>query len=105
MTNIYGMRRANGDWFALDDDGQLRLPLYLSSLEAMQARARNPGMLLFKPVLLEERVLTEFTPTEGAGSALFWLANGPSTKLKYGSLIDRAQLALLIRRPAEQQQG
>ena len=97
MTYIYAMRRANGDWFVLDDDGQLRMPLYLSSNEGMQARAFNPGMLLFKPVVLEERALTEFAPTEGESSVRFWLADGPSTKLKHGYLIDHAQLTLLIR--------
>jgi hypothetical protein len=105
MTNIYGMRRANGDWFALDDDGQLRMPLYLSSDEAMQARALSPGMLLFKPVILEERALTEFKPTEGESSVRFWLADGPSTKLKHGYLIDHAQLVLLICNPTEQCRG
>jgi hypothetical protein len=38
MKEIYAMRRANGDWFALEDHARLQVPLFHSSHEAMMAR-------------------------------------------------------------------
>jgi len=96
MSSMYAMQRANGDWFALDYQGQLRLPVFHSVQEAMQARAHNWGMLLFKPVIFDERVLNELAPTGEESGIYFWLADGSSTKLNRGHLIDQAQLALLI---------
>ena len=105
MSNLYAMQRANGDWFAFDDQGKLRMPLFCSSHEAMQSRACNPGMLLFKPVILDERMLAELAPTENEGGQRFWLADGPSAKLKHGYLMDHARLSLLIRDPTRQRRG
>jgi len=38
---MYALQRANGDWFALDDHGRFRVPVFRSSSEAMVARARD----------------------------------------------------------------
>jgi len=53
------MRRANGDWFALDDDGKPRVPLFHSSHDAFMARLRNFEMLLFSPIALDDQLLSE----------------------------------------------
>ena len=53
MSSLYAMQRANGDWFALDDHGRLRMPVFHSSNAAMHARIRHPGMLLFKPKVFD----------------------------------------------------
>ena len=103
MSSMYAMQRANGDWFALEDQGYLRMPVFGSSYEAMQARARNWGMLLFKPVIFDERALDKLAPTGGETSVRFWLADGASTKLSRGHLIDRARLALLMNDSTAQQ--
>jgi hypothetical protein len=102
MSNLYAMRRANGDWFAFDEQGRLRMPVFGSSQEAAQARAHNWGMLLFKPVVFDERALDDLARTGVGNDAYFWLANGASTKPRHGQPIDRAQLALLMQEPAEQ---
>ena len=102
MSNLYAMRRANGDWFAFEEQGRLRMPVFGSSREAMQARERNWGMLLFKPVVFDERALNDLDPIGRVTNAYFWLANGSSTKPRHGESIDRAQLALLMHEPAEQ---
>lgn len=102
MSNLYAMRRANGDWFAFEEQGRLRMPVFGSSHEAMEARARNWGMLLFKPVVFDERALNDLDPPGRETTAYFWLANGSSTKLGHGQLIDHAQLALLMHEPVEQ---
>jgi hypothetical protein len=97
MNFMYAMRRANGDWFAFDDDGRLRVPVFRSASEAMQARSLNPGMLLFSPVALDESALDDLAPSETAGDAGYWLVNNPSINLKRGRPLEHAQLALLIR--------
>ena len=102
MSNLYAMRRANGDWFAFEEQGRLRMPVFGSSREAMQARERNWGMLLFKPVVFDERALKAHYPPGRGTNAYFWLANGSSTKPRHGQSIDRAQLASLMHEQAEQ---
>jgi hypothetical protein len=96
---MYALRRANGDWFAVKDEGRLRMPVFRSSSEAMQARARNMGMLLFKPVMLDESALAEITSAD-EGEACFWLVDNPSANLRSSRPIEHEQLALLIQQPA-----
>jgi hypothetical protein len=97
MSSLYAMRRANGDWFALDDRGRFRVPLFSSRRGGMLARASHWGMQLFKPVALDARALEEMVPADGAGETDFWLVDDPFTSLKRGRLVDRAQLSLLVR--------
>ena len=104
MINIYAMKRANGDWFALEDSGNLRVPLFLTSQEAMEARSRNPGMLLFKPVMIDEVALEDLAPTEAQATSGFWLVTNPSVSLRHGRPLEHAQLIQLISEGAEQLQ-
>ena len=41
MNDMYAMRRANGDWFALDDHGRFRVPLFSSSQGGLMARVNH----------------------------------------------------------------
>jgi hypothetical protein len=50
MTDIFAMRRANGDWFALEDKPRLCVPIFHSAHDAFMARLRTVEMLLFSPV-------------------------------------------------------
>ncbi|MDT4969443.1 MAG: hypothetical protein QOJ64_4180 [Acidobacteriota bacterium] len=102
---MYAMQRANGDWFAFEDHGRLRMPVFGSSDTAMEARARNWGMLLFKPVIFDERALSSLAPSHDKSGNYFWLAGGSSTKLRHGREIDSAQLAQLVHDATEQQPG
>ena len=95
MSSMFAMQRANGDWFALDDDGRFRVPVFHSHREAMVARARNQGMLLFKPVALDEHALNELAPAGGGSDVYFWLVDNPSANLNRGHSVERTQLALL----------
>ena len=97
MGGLYAMRRANGDWFALDDRGRFRVPVFSSQWDGMLARVSHWGMRLFKPVALDGRALEELVPAGGVGETDFWLVDDPFTSLKRGRLIDRAQLSLLVR--------
>jgi len=103
MSDIYAMQRANGDWFALDDHGRLRVPLFHSSHDAMIARLRNFGLLLFKPVVLDARFLKKIVPLPGEDEVHFCMVDDPFASLNCGSPLWPAQLALLIRRSDEHQ--
>ncbi len=104
MSFIYAMQRANGDWFGLDDWGRLRVPVFRSQSEAMQARSRNFQMLHFKPVLLDELALSDLSSTSAEEPVGFWMVNNPSAKLKYGHPLEHAQLAVMVRNAVQQTQ-
>ncbi|HEU4836202.1 MAG TPA: hypothetical protein VFS90_17360 [Pyrinomonadaceae bacterium] len=96
MSNIYVMQRANGDVFSLDDHGRFRVPLFNSSSDAFQARLRNFGMLLFKPVQLDAGLLKQLVPVGGAAEVDFWLVSDPQMNLNRGRLVQPEQLAALM---------
>jgi hypothetical protein len=100
MSGLFAMQRANGDWFALDDRGRFRVPLFSSRQGGMLARAADWGMRLFEPVALDRRALWELVPPGGAGETDFWLVDAPFTSLGRGRLVDRAELSLLLREAA-----
>ena len=96
MSNFYAMQRANGDWFALDDHGRFRVPLFHSKHDAIMARSRNFGMLLFKPVQLDASLLEQLAPSGTAAEVEFWLVSDPLINLNRGRLVQPAQLAVLM---------
>jgi len=102
MDDIYAMRRANGDWFALEDHGRIRVPLFHSSHDAVMARVRNFGMLLFKPVALDARLLKEIAPA-GGSEVDFCMVNDPFASLIRSSRMKHSELALLINNHLEGQ--
>ena len=101
MTDIYGMRRANGDWFALEDHELFRVPLFHSSHDAMMARLRNLGMLLFEPVALDARLLKEIKNTAGGSDVDLFIVDDPFASLNQGSPLEPDQLTTLISNPGE----
>ena len=96
MSSLYAMQRANGDWFALDDRGRFRVPVFSSQQGGLMARVDNWGLRLFKPAAIDVRALGELVPADGVSETDFWLVDDPFTDLSRGRLIDRAQLSLLI---------
>lgn len=103
MKKIYAMRRANGDWFALEGHGRFSVPLFLSSHDALMSRLRNFGMLLFEPVVLDDQLLNEVDPGAGGSTVDFCLVKDPFASLARGSHLARAQVALLINSSNEPQ--
>jgi hypothetical protein len=97
MSNIYGMQRANGDWFALEQRDGLRVPIFSSNRAAIQARAFNAEMLVFKSVLIDEAALQDLLPVNGQPPAHFWLVNDESVNLKRGVALQYSELAGLVR--------
>ena len=96
MKTLFAMRRANGDWFALDDQGSFRVPVFQSSGQAMLARSRETGMECFRPVALDAAAFRNLTTTD-EGKACFWLVADPLMKLSLGRPLDRKQLEQLMR--------
>ena len=97
MNSIYAMQRANGDWFALEDGASFRVPIFSGGGEAMQARAFNVEMLVFKPVFLDENALKDLAPRNGDRPAYFWLVENGSTNMKRGVALKHEQLTPLVR--------
>ena len=91
MSSLFAMRRANGDWFAIDDRGRFRVPVFHSFAEAMIARTRHTDMECFRPVILDEVAFTDLTTTSG-GEGCFWLVQNPLLRLSRGRPLDDAQL-------------
>jgi len=91
------MQRANGDVFALDDHGRFCVPLFHSTRDAMTARLRNGDMLTFKPVALDARLLRELAPEGEQNNVDLLLVKDPLRSLKRGSLVEHAELVLLVR--------
>ena len=97
MSDIFAMQRANGDWFALDHSGRLRVPIFHSIHDAMMARLRNFGLLLFQPVVVDALFLKEIVPLPGEDEVDFCMIDDPFASLNSGSIVGRRELALLIR--------
>ncbi len=97
MNTLYAMQRANGDWFALEQREGFRVPIFSSNREAMQARAFNVELLVFKPVPLDERALNELVQVESQRPSHFWLVNNACANMKSGVVLGHSELAGLVR--------
>lgn len=100
MKTLFALRRANGDWFALDDEGLFRVPVFRSRGAAMVARSRDFGMECFRPVALDEAAFMNLTTTD-EGKACFWLVNDPLMKLSRSRPLDREGLRQFMSNGAE----
>ena len=98
---MFAMQRANGDWFAFTDSGRLRMPVFSTSRDAMHARMNNAGMMLFKPVALDEHAISEIMSDDDKSDVYFWLVDNSSINVSRGHTIERTELALLIQEAAE----
>lgn len=94
---LFGMRRANGDWFAVDVADARRVALFRSLTEAWRARAKNDELMLFWPAPIEGNVLTEFATADNGKPARFWLVDEdePAANLLHGHPLEYLQLATL----------
>ena len=100
MSNLYGMRRANGDWFSFADDGRLLVPVFHSSHDAFMARLRTVDMLLFSPIALDVRLVNEIA--DGRTEVQFCMVDNPFASLKRGDTLSPAQILSFITSEAPQ---
>ena len=101
MKTMFAMRRANGDWYALDDHGSLRVPIFRSTRDAMVARRRDGGMECFRPVALDDAALKNLTTTS-EGTAIFWLVADPLRNLNRSLPLNQKEFEQFLRYPEEQ---
>lgn len=94
MSNLYAMRRANGEWFTVDDNNRTLVPVFHSSHDAFMARLRSVEMLLFSPVALDANLLNEIV--ESQSGAQFCMVDNPFANLKQGAPLQHAQVLSLI---------
>ncbi len=94
---FYGMRRADGDWFAVEVKGETRVPVFRSPEGAWRARAKNPELLLFRPALLDEHALDDLATADGGRPAAFLVVDedDPAAVLTRGHTLEFEQLAVL----------
>ena len=104
MSELFGMQRANGDWFALSSNGNLHMTVFLSAAEAMRARSRNTEMECFRPVALDKSALDALTADEG-DTVCFCLVSDSSRKLKRARPIDLAELTSLAPRAKQSKES
>lgn len=88
------MRRANGDWFTVEDNGKLLVPVFHSSHDAFMARLRTVEMLVFAPIALDLRLLSEIA--DGRTETDFCLIDNPFASLNRGNTLSYAQAVTLI---------
>lgn len=94
MSNLYAMRGANGDWFALEEEDKLLVPLFHSGHDAFMAALQNVEMQPFLPIALDATLLREIV--ECPGEVHFCMVNNPFASLKRGIPILHAELLSLI---------
>ena len=96
---VFGMRRANGDWFVLEVAGQSRVLLFGSLMEAWRARAKNDQLMLYWPAPLDAGALAQFATGDNGRPATFWLVDEDDADavLDRGRPLEYMQLCTLER--------
>lgn len=94
MSNLYAMRRANGDWYSFEDDGKLFVPVFHSSHDAFMARLRTVEMLVYSPIALTAQLLKEIV--DGGTALQFCMIDNPFAGLKRGVSLQHTQVLSLI---------
>lgn len=96
MVGMYAMKRAGGEWYAVETGAGPHVPVFRSRGDANRARIRNWRMLLCKAVRLDERAVKDLATREGETRVDFWLVDDPWAGLESGRSMDHGQLARLI---------
>ena len=96
--SLFGMQRANGDWFAIKEPSRFRVPLFSSVSEAKATRAFNVDLLVFSPALFDERALKQVAQLEEDRAVYFWLVEESSRNMRRGIALERDQVALMLNR-------
>ena len=94
MSDLYAMRRANGDWFSFEDDGKLLVPVFHNTHDAFMARLRSVEMLVFSPIALTARFVGEIVDEQT--TAKFCMIDNPFASLKRGVSLQHAEVLSLI---------
>ena len=87
MSEMYVMRRANGDLFTQEVEGRTLLPVWSSREAVARYKERNPELMIFLPTRLDQKLWNRFASGLGReGVADFFLLSedAPDAYLKDG---------------------
>ena len=74
MSEMFVMRRANGDLFTEEINGKLRIPVWSSEEALARYKERNPELMIFLPTRLTRSLINRIgSGLAGEGNAEFLL--------------------------------
>jgi hypothetical protein len=77
MSEMYVMRRANGDLFTEEIDGGLQIPIWSSLESVARYKERNPVLMTFLPARLSRPLMRKIqSGLGGEGTKEFLLLSG-----------------------------
>ena len=94
--SLYGMQRANGDWFAIREPSRFRVPLFSSVDEARASRAFNVELLVFSAALFDARGLKQVGQLEEGRAVYFWLVEESSRNMRRGIALEREEVERMV---------
>ena len=90
MSELFVMRRANGNLFTQEIDGKLVIPVWSSRETVARYRERNPELMIFLPARFDRSTMKKVKSGLGEeGTAQFFLLSedAPDAYLDEGRLI------------------
>jgi hypothetical protein len=67
MSDLFIMRRANGDLLVQEVEGRSRIPVWSSQDAVARYKERNPELIVFFPARLDRRILDKLSRVGYAG--------------------------------------
>lgn len=90
MSELFVMRRANGNLFTREINGKLVIPVWSSKEAIARYKERNPELMIFLPAQLDRSTIKRVTSgVEAEGTTQFFLLSddAPDAYLDEGRLI------------------
>lgn len=90
MSELFVMRRANGNLFTREIDGKLVTPVWSSRDAIARYKERNPELMIFLPARLDRSTIKRVTSgfgTEGTTQFFLLSDDAPDAYLDEGRLI------------------
>jgi hypothetical protein len=95
MSDMYVMRRANGDLFTDETKaGNIRIPVWPNADATVRYKARNPELLVYLPAGLDHSLIKKIRALGAEGTIEFFLLsdNDPDADLNAGRPIEPEEL-------------
>src|SRR5215216_3423380 len=95
MSEMYVMRRANGDLFTAEIDGRSQIPIWISLEAATRYRERNPELMTFLPARLSRPLMRKIQSglgREGTKEFLLLSGDAPDAYLNDGRPISLEEI-------------
>lgn len=90
MSELFVMRRANGDLFTEEINGELVIPVWSGKDAVARYKERNPRLMIFLPARLDRSTMKKVTSGRGPeGTTRFFLLSddAPDAYLNEGRMI------------------